>query len=77
MTSVVELVSFERKCNEDVVAIVEAILTRAKAGEIVSIGFAGVCMDGAITTGYSKAPAIGPQLGAIEMLRHRFSAANA
>lgn len=69
--NVATLVTFERRCSDEAIGILEQMLERARSGEVVAVAVAGVCMDGAITTVFSKSPNVGTFVGAVEIVKAR------
>jgi hypothetical protein len=67
---VVALKTVAKTCNEDVIAMLEEALERARAGEIAAIAIAAVLDDGGIARSWSKSNPVGPLLGAVTYLQY-------
>lgn len=59
--------------GEDVVAYLEDLLCRARAGEFSSIAVAFVYRDGSTGSGNSSAPSLAALLGAVAGLQHKLA----
>jgi hypothetical protein len=68
--SVTSLKTITQACNEDVIARLERVLERARAGEIVAVGIAIVANNGAIGRTWSRCDPAGPLIGACALLQH-------
>lgn len=78
MSNVVELQPgcIPGKPNDEIIATLEGLLERAKAGTLTAIAYAIVSVDGSQGTGWDGSAGTRHPLGtAIMMLNHRYSGA--
>lgn len=77
MSSVINLWTGEASSvagNADLVAQLEEMLERAKAGHVTAMGMAYVNSDGSIATRWSGGDQAVPMMAAVSMLQHEFFA---
>jgi hypothetical protein len=59
--------------GEDIVEKLEAVLSKAKKGELSSVAIAVVYRDGSTGGSWSKAPSSSLQIGSVTMLQWRLA----
>jgi hypothetical protein len=75
MDTMSPLAKVEFDPDPDVVAAAEDLLERAKSGDIIAFGYAGLTQDRAITTRWSKPPTfrMTALIGAVSHLEYRMN----
>ena len=69
-----ELVAIEPEgVSPDLIETLEAVLEKARAGELSSVAVAYVYRDGTIGRGWSTPPCYGTLVGAVSGLQHRMN----
>lgn len=59
--------------SDDLIATIEGVLEKAKAGELSSVAIASVYRDGNTGWSWSDPPSVGTLLGSVNRLAHRLN----
>lgn len=65
--------SWAKEAQPTVIKMLEDLLERARAGEVVAVAFAGECSDGFVLTGFTVPRHYGLMIGGLAQMQYRMN----